>query len=930
MNSRVLLIYSLFIFSTSTIAVPFSPTPSDYDAYGIKIAANNLMIVEAQNDYNQFQIQFSPFTDNLKQTNQLSCSINYDSTSLFVYTVALGRNQTSFYFYFVGEVISTDDMDDLVANRTFIGLLKYTGNSTINCQHFEYQIQYITTSYIHQEHLVLTTDSNGAVAYGYSSQFTFTYTAKTNTLTVSPNNVTSFYPCAVDFDDNYGIIAGFFDNGQDSPIGFTPIVYLFDTVNSNLASWTYPTEQTNDGADFYTPQYDMSVSLNPVTAQVLIGIQSMNTVFLISYANQNLTLIAMQNNGPKFIGFGKGVAWLDENNSVAILVNVYTSTTYTWVSSQIYLYQTFTNTSSPISVLPNVQQSFFYNMSPIFLNIISNPSNFLSIIDSGGNIFVILSTPAGFYPSTTGSIKDGSTVFSSQTVCIPGTYKMTTGIQSCSPCPAGTKNGGHDITSCVPCANNTFCNLGATNDLPSSILSNVIQATPYPTSPENTIFDDILIQNMFTIGRTFHCIIISPIFWAIIVASIAFIIMFCMILLKFYRTYPKASERYKMLTRIFKQIDLIAEGEWWIGGLLSFCIVVLLIFAYVFSGKYYRLYPIEDTSLTANFACDLSIRNAKFSTTLQSLAVPLASGELQTMFDLLNNQEVYLNVDFLNTVFNCSEEIIIDYQLGTKWKTLEIVSCNYASYILSMSVLLPYKVMTVRCTLPNIYTIGGFRMGLSGSGETDGEAELTLKQLGFSQTFSQAGMMLGQTVSLGLKTTKVINQTLPLAGDDFEAFDGLWIGSFTINYYNSFVSETDYMLSASTPLTATTLIMTISETDHYILNVQEPIAKLDEIIFHNLLFTIVVLEIFGMIFLIHKLMIVPLISFIFVAKCKRHRSKPSRRNSMPAYDSEIRNSYELRDSSIIGIPNREHEPEIQLVQFRAVQEFGTDNITFRR
>ena len=920
----MLLIYSLFVLLTNITAVPFSPVLSDYNAYGIKIAVNSMMIVEAQNDYTQFQIQFAPFTDNLTQTNLLSCSINYDNTSQFVYTVVLGRNQTSFYFYFVGEILSNNDMDDLVENRTFIGILKYTGNSTINCNQFEYQIQYIRTPYIHQEHLVLTTDSNGTTAYGVSNVFTFTYTAETNNLIVSPNNSTLFYPYAVDYDDNYGIIAGFLNNGQDSRIKFLPIVYLFDTANSTLASWTYPTEQTNSGANLYSAKYDMSVSLNPVTAQVLIGIQSMNTVFLLSYANQTLTLSAVQNNGPKFTGFGKGVAWLDNNTAVAILVNVYTSTTYTWVSSQIYLYQTFTNTSSPISALPNIQQSLFYNMSPVFLNIISNPSTFLSIIDSGGNIFVILSTRPGFYSSTTGSMEESSPAFSSQAVCIPGTYKMTTGIQPCSPCPTGTKNEGHDVISCVPCANSTFCNLGATSDLLSNILSNVIQATPYPKSPENTIFDDILIQNMFTIGSSFHCIIISPIFWTFIVAFIASVVTFSMILLKLCITHPKASERYKMLTQLFKQTDLIGEGEWWIGGLLSFCIMVLLIFAYVFSSKYYRLYPIEDTSLTANFACDQTIRNAKFDTTIQSLAVPLTKDALQNMFNLLNNQQVYLNVAFLNTVFTCSDEITVAYQIGTKWKALEIISCNYSSYILSMSILLPYKVMTVRIILPTIYTIGGFRMGISGSGETDGEAGLTLKELNFSQTFSQTNMMLGQTPGLGLRITKNINQTLPLEDNGLEEYDGLWIGSFTINYYDSFVNETDYMSSTFASSTETTLTITITETDYYILNVQSPIAKLDEIVFHNLIFTIVVLEIFGITFIMYKLIGVPLFSYIFMAKRKRQES---RRNSTSVHDSERRCSHKLRQLSVTSLLKRKHEPEIQLVNSRTIQECDTNDTT---
>ncbi|CAF4925501.1 unnamed protein product, partial [Rotaria socialis] len=57
-----------------------------------------------------------------------------------------------------------------------------------------------------------------------------------------------------------------------------------------------------------------------------------------------------------------------------------------------------------------------------------------------------------------------------------------------------------------------------------------------------------------------------------------------------------------------------------------------------------RQYPIE-TSSDSYFACDTTIRNAKFQTGLQSLAIPFAKPD-QQMFDLLDNQTLILNVDF--------------------------------------------------------------------------------------------------------------------------------------------------------------------------------------------------------------------------------------------------------------------------------------------
>jgi hypothetical protein len=46
-------------------------------------------------------------------------------------------------------------------------------------------------------------------------------------------------------------------------------------------------------------------------------------------------------------------------------------------------------------------------------------------------------------------------------------------------------------------------------------------------------------------------------------------------------------------------------------------------------------------------------------------------------------------------------------------------------------------------------------------------------------------------------------------------------------------------------------------------NEQQPIARQTEIIFHNLLFTIVVLELFGLAFLMIKLLLVPLYHKIY-------------------------------------------------------------------
>jgi hypothetical protein len=213
---QLLSLLLLFICLTAD----FSPTTDDYDAYGLKVAANNLMIVEAQNDISVFLIQFGNYTDDITQNDARSCLIGYDDDSQYIYAVALGKSQSNYNIFFVGEMLNIND-DGPVANRTFVGVLTYTGSyATIDCDNFIIAVAYVGDAYPHQEHLVMVTDPLGSVAYGFSNLFTFSYTASTYQLTVHANNslslLTAFLPFAVDYDGNLGIIAGFIDNGKNS------------------------------------------------------------------------------------------------------------------------------------------------------------------------------------------------------------------------------------------------------------------------------------------------------------------------------------------------------------------------------------------------------------------------------------------------------------------------------------------------------------------------------------------------------------------------------------------------------------------------------------------------------------------------------------------------------------------------------------------
>ena len=99
-----------------------------------------------------------------------------------------------------------------------------------------------------------------------------------------------------------------------------------------------------------------------------------------------------------------------------------------------------------------------------------------------------------------------------------------------------------------------------------------------------------------------------------------------------------------------------------------------------------------------------------------------------------------------------------------------------------------------------------------------------------------------------------------------------------------FISSDDYVTSIN--LTSTTLTIFISETSYYIKNRQLPIAKLREIVFHNLLFTIVCLEIFRLVILLYKLTMVPLINFLMV-HVRRKKQVISTRMESVDHDTAI-------------------------------------------
>jgi len=108
--------FTFYLFGIISIVSSFSPDTSSFDAYGLKLAANDILLVESLPPNFSFFLRLAPFN------YSLSCTIAYNDSNQYVYAVALHSQATyndSIRFVFIG--VNTE------TNVPFIGSLTYAG-----------------------------------------------------------------------------------------------------------------------------------------------------------------------------------------------------------------------------------------------------------------------------------------------------------------------------------------------------------------------------------------------------------------------------------------------------------------------------------------------------------------------------------------------------------------------------------------------------------------------------------------------------------------------------------------------------------------------------------------------------------------------------------------------------------------------------------
>lgn len=270
---------------------------------------------------------------------------------------------------------------------------------------------------------------------------------------------------------------------------------------------------------------------------------------------------------------------------------------------------------------------------------------------------------------------------------------------------------------------------------------------------------------------------------------------------------------------------------------------------------------------------------------MQSLGTPPPEN-LQPIFDILDNQSFTLNVEFLNTAFE-EDDLTVSQVLGSILLQIPRVT-NMTDGILGVSTNLTSHNTIVAFNLSSSAAVGGFRVGLFGP--EINEKNYRVRELDFSYAFNYSNRTTTQDPSITIQLIRLINSTAPLSNDGDGQYSALWIPTFLKNDDQLFYTEADFELYHVKDNTI--LTVKITEATYYILNTQEPIVKLTKVIFTDILFTTMCIELFALIFLGYKLAMSPIVkrvSHFIRPKKVKHKGTGSSGHGCPhcqSLDSE--------------------------------------------
>ena len=569
----------------------------DYELYGPTLAANEQFIVAIQD---RTAISFSIVVD-YATSSPIFCSVTYippNVTEVFATMVAVPRNNDN----------NNNNNTGSVDTGLFVFVVHSTSNvtthlCTVSVNFSSCQLDVLNETIMFNRsypfYSVLGVNGNGSMAFYLADQKIFIqhlippYVASGWVpISTLPLN-TILVPMAIDLQNEWGILGTYMRSTGVSPSKFRPYAYVVrftdcfnittsscfifqsPTLMNYYASWQPQLAPPNNVAsNSYNSLYQMSISSND-NNEVLIGVQSMNSVFRFRASSTSLTTI-----GYRFVskipsvGFGKGVGWLDDATGV-ILMNNFTLNYVQWRSSKIEFYPLTADNSLSSRILayvsfPNARQQLWSKLNSRLINILANPrSGSLIFMDYVGKVHVIRPSSPGYFVYTRNGIRNGNnTIYIAPRLqCPSGTLNNLSAygkdlLRPCFLCSEGSyysMNRSNGTNQCTFCDTNIhFCPWGAVTSLPLSVLDIKSQVDVYPESPEADSFEDLLLLNMLNLDFSGNCLIKQPLFYAVIIIGIGCLVLLFMGILKLTR---KCKKQRRKIKKIFKQTDLIGEGE---------------------------------------------------------------------------------------------------------------------------------------------------------------------------------------------------------------------------------------------------------------------------------------------------------------------------------------------------------------------------------
>ncbi|CAF1503763.1 unnamed protein product [Adineta steineri] len=733
----------------------------------------------------------------------------------------------------------------------------------------------------HQEHMFLKVDPQEKFAYVFADSFILSYDLftdqinqinKTNSI-VFGNSYGSFAPYAFDLKNDWAAVAGFHlvQNYSRSK----QCLYIFGLQPLRIMNVSVIGADDIQGSErtSYTRDYEMSLSINPSGTTIAIGELQLNKV-TIAYLGGNeshrfVSKFHEISESENWSGFGYSISWLNDDNTLAVLV--LKSTNHTSSKSEIQVYKNiFLNRTRgsivPTFVIPNNQQTLMSiqrskSWRKHSFRRIRTRSNNLLIQLKNVDIVYIPSADAGFCSMEPVLINFLNLYVLKPRPCVSGSYKNTSGPGPCTICPPRTKNpGNYPSIQCRPCNLTAFCSLGASDDVNLTDFNSYIQTFSYPDTPIIDDYDDLLLLKFFPANIEWSCFIFTPLFWTLMATILCLMVWFIMFFIK--RRRLNSIDIYRQRAKIvFKHTDLIGEGERWIGGLASVIIFTIIIYCTIFAIFYFYSYPIEKAE-AVDKTCGNTQRNTKFDNALQ-LPLPETDGTYWKIFDMLNEQPFTMTIHLVNTRAQCNDITVErNRRTGTPLSIVETnctLSPNNVSGSFSFN--LPTHKSSVRVGINGPYFIGALRICLHGKShaETDDFAVHELHELDVCTLFYANNQTIGRSTDFIVRLIKVINVTKPLHRNDRTYYGGIFAPFITYTDILSdelyFAEKGEYLRYSSRQ---TTVNIQLREEIYFVQNNQSPIIRRGALFFHTLLFSISLIEIFAMFFLLYKLWFYPI------------------------------------------------------------------------